>query len=217
MNRDLFLRLIDDSRSARTLQVALGPSEIGEGQCRARAWHRLRQTPVTNPDTKMLPAWMGTQIHKGLDRAASVLDPFGERFLRELEVSWDGMVGHVDLYDIEECEAIDYKTITKAKVKDFPSDEQWAQVQMYGWLLSCNSYLVHTVTLVGIPRDGNEDHVVFHSRPYDPLVAAAALAWLADVDAREVCPDAEKPARYFCKDYCDYYDPTLERGCGGLR
>jgi hypothetical protein len=217
VNRDLFLSLVDDSRSDRSLQVALGPSEIGEGQCRRKAWHRIQQTPVINRDTLGMPAWMGTQLHKGLDRAVSVLDPFGERFLREVKVSWDGMTGHVDLYDKQEQEAVDYKSTTKAKLKDWPYPEQWSQVQTYGWLLECNGYPVKTVTLVGIPRDGHEGQVAIESQDYDPLVAAAALAWLADVTALREPPDPERSARYFCSSYCEFYDPTLERGCGGLR
>jgi hypothetical protein len=61
MEKDFVLSLMSNKRSARSLQKAVGPSEIGG--CRRQVWHRVNSTPVTNVDTLEMAAWMGTAIH----------------------------------------------------------------------------------------------------------------------------------------------------------
>lgn len=210
MDKDFLLQLINGNRSKRSRQRAVGPSEIGG--CRRRVWHRIQNTPATNLDTLSMAAWMGTAIHTALEKRISRYDPFQKRYLLEIEVEHDGLRGHVDCYDIENREVIDWKTTTKKGLTGFPSQQQVWQVQVYGWLLSANGRGVKDVTLIGIPRDGNETHIKIHTEPYDPAVAQEAIAWLEDVRASDVPPEPEKPAR-FCRDYCQFYDATGERGC----
>jgi len=209
MDRQEFLTIIDDSRSNRSMQKAVGPSEIGG--CSRRLWHRINETPACN-DTLSLAAWMGTAIHKGLEGALSRVDPFNTRYMTEVQVEHDGLMGHVDVYDREAREVIDWKTTTKSKMSKFPSESQVQQVQVYGWLLSANGYSVDSVTLVGIPRDGNERHVLFHTESYDENVALDAVAKLEDVRAMSEPPEPEEYAR-FCRDYCQFYDESGAVGC----
>lgn len=216
MDKDFVHSLMSNKRSARSLQKSVGPSEIGG--CRRKVWHRLFNSRVTNPDTLEMAAWMGTAIHDALEKRVKRHDPFGERFITEMEVSADGLMGHVDVYDTVEHEVIDWKTTTKSKLSSkaypWPSDQQRTQVQLYAYLLTCNDRIVETVTLVGIPRDGNENHVAIHSEPYDPEVALAGIEWLREVEAMDTPPEPERPVR-FCRDYCQFYDATGEIGCPG--
>jgi hypothetical protein len=218
MEKDFVLSLMSNKRSARSLQKAVGPSEIGG--CRRQVWHRVNSTPVTNVDTLEMAAWMGTAIHTALENRIERADPFHERYLTELEVSADGIKGHIDVYDRVNSEVIDWKTTTKSKLSSkaypWPSNQQRMQVHLYGYLLLANDYLVDTVTLVGIPRDGNENHIAIHSEPYDAQIAKDGLAWLKDVEFADSPPEPERNVR-FCRDYCQFYDATDQVGCPGLR
>lgn len=212
MDRDFVISLFSDRGSARSMQKAVGPSEIGG--CRRRVWSRLVNAPETNPDTLSMAAFMGTAIHSAIEKKIKRRDdPFNPRFLLEIEVEHQGIRGHVDCYDSQESEVIDWKTITKRKTSSFPSSQQRTQVQIYGWLLRANGHDVDTVTLVGIPRDGNELDVVVHSEPYSEQIAAEGIAWLGDIESNlDVIPEPEMPKR-FCRDYCPFYDATGDVGC----
>jgi hypothetical protein len=216
MDKDFVLSLISNKRSKRSLQKAVGPSEIGG--CRAQVWHRLFSTRPTNPDTLELAASIGTAFHDWLEKRVERLDPFRERYMTELEVTHDGLMGHVDLYDSVDHEVVDWKTTTKSKLTSkshpWPSDQQRMQVQLYGYLLTCNDWLVETVTLVGFPKDGNENQIQIHSEPYDPDLALRGIAWLRELETLDTPPEGERPVR-FCRDYCQFYDATGEIGCPG--
>lgn len=215
MDREFVLSLFSDKGSARSMQKAVGPSEIGG--CRRRIWSRLVGAQETNPDTLSMAAFMGTAIHTAIEKKVKRKDdPFDPRFLLELEVEYDGIRGHVDCYDTRDYEVIDWKTITKRKVSAFPSGQQRTQVHIYGYLLSNTGRRVDTVSLVGIPRDGNELDVVVHSEPYSEQIALDGIAWLRDIeDNLDVIPEPEMPKR-FCRDYCQFYDATGDIGCPSM-
>lgn len=212
MDRDFVLSLFDNKHSDRSMQKAVGPSEIGG--CRRRVWHRLIGTPTLNDQTLSMAAWMGTAIHTAIENRIKLQDdPFNPRFLLEIAVTFDGIRGHVDCYDTVNHEVIDWKTITKKKVNYFPSNQQRTQVHIYGYLLSSTGYPVDTVTLVGIPRDGNELDVVMHSEPYSEQIALEGIAWLRQIENNlDVIPNPEMPKR-FCRDYCPYFDGSGNEGC----
>lgn len=213
MDKDFVVGLIaGERRSKRSLQKQVGPSEVGG--CSRRVWHRLRGTPTVNEDTLIMPAWMGTAIHKELERKLNERDPFRERYEIEVAVEHNGMRGHVDVYDKQDKEVIDWKTSTKSGLKEFPSEQQITQVQLYGYLLEANGREVETVSLVGLPRDGNERGIVTYSEPYDVTKAEAGLEWLADIAGRTEPPEPEKHRR-FCILYCPYYDAAATVGCPG--
>jgi len=194
--------------TARDRQRSIGASEIGG--CRRKVWHRIEETPVTNPGTLRLAAKMGTAIHSWIEDHLAGDD----RFLLEIPVEREGIKGHVDCFDIEKREVIDWKTIKMSGIPYFPSLQQRWQVQIYGWMLS-QTHVVESVCLVGLPRDGSERDIVTHVEPYDELIALEAFGWLLDVRGRATAPKPEK-ARRFCRDYCQYFDPTGVIGCSGL-
>jgi hypothetical protein len=196
--------------SSRSQQAEVGPSEIGG--CRKKVWLKLNGQENVNPNTLRLASIMGTAIHTYIQEAFTSQDPFGERYMLEVEVEAAGIKGHVDMYDKENKEVIDWKTTKKTNLTYFPSKQQRWQVQIYGFLLTENGHQVDNVTLVAIPRDGDERDIVYHTEPYDAAVAAEAIDWLLDVRNRTEIPAAEKDVM-FCKNYCGYYDPSGLKGC----
>jgi hypothetical protein len=211
MNRNKIVDIVR-GKSARDNQVEVGPSEIGG--CRRKVWHRLQQTPTINHDTLRMAAWMGTSIHKAIEAEIIKTDPFEDKYLLEVEVHRDGLMGHVDCYDIAEKQVVDWKTTTKKNLSSFPSDQQRMQVQLYAWMLNGSGFETTSVQLVGIPRDGNELDIVTHVEDYDEDMALEGISWLREVKDQLFPPDPEKPVR-FCRDYCNFYDQTGILGCPG--
>lgn len=200
--------LLLTKKTERDKQRSVGPSEIGG--CRRKVWHRIQNTPQTNLDTFRLASTLGTAIHTWIESALAKND----RFILETRVERNGLVGHVDCYDVDKRQIVDWKTIKLSGLPYFPSKQQRWQVHVYGWLMS-ESYPVDEVCLVGLPRDGTDRDIVTHVEPYDEGIAAEALAWLEDVRGRSEPPKPEKPAAKFCRFYCNYYDPTGVVGCTG--
>lgn len=215
---------VTSKSDARSKQLTIGPSEIGG--CRRQTWLRLNQAPATNPNTLRFPAMFGTAIHAYILEAFKNLDPFGERYILEQEWSMqvelqlpnkivpDILVGHIDCYDKQTKQVIDWKSTKKTNLRYFPSQQQRWQVQLYGHLVKASGMEVDTVTLVAIPRDGDERDMVFHSEPYDAGLVAEALAWLAEVRGSVVQPPADKDEA-LCRHYCRFYDPQGVAGCAG--
>jgi hypothetical protein len=134
----------------------------------------------------------------------------------EAEVEYDGMKAHIDLYVPETGDVIDWKTSKLKNLGYFPSTQQRWQVQLYGYLLSKNGYVVNRVSLVAIARDGDERDVKVHTEPYDESIALTALGWLATVKESKELPAPEKDASY-CQHYCQFYVESGEMGCDGLK
>ena len=190
-----------DSQRGRSVQVNVGPSEIGG--CGRRLWHRINKTEPTNFDTLRLAAIMGTAIHHMIE--AVFMDD--ARYETEVEVFAGGVMGHVDLIETRDdgTHAIwDWKTTTKGSLPWFGSAQQIAQVQLYGWMANQNGYNVTQVGLVAIARDGNENDIKEIVVPYNEAVALDALARLDQVKAQFDPPAPEKDVA-FCKNYCQYF------------
>ena len=203
-----------DANKSRSKQTEVGPSEIGG--CRRKVWYRLNGQPETNENLKKLAAIMGTAIHAEIEKSIQAIDPNGEKYWVETEVEYDGIKAHIDLFIPETGSVVDWKTVKVKNLSYFPSNQQRWQVQVYGYLLEKSGKAkVKDVNLVAIARDGDENDVRVHTEPYDETMAEAALHWLANVKAMTEAPAPEKEAS-FCKDFCQYYDPSGEMGCVGL-
>jgi len=196
--------ITEDSKRARTTQVNVGPSEIGG--CQRRLWYRLNAVKPTNTGTSRLAAIMGTSIHTAIEVAFSG----DENYLTEVELTHNGLTGHVDLLDVQGKTIWDWKTITKAGSGFFGNEGQIAQLQVYGWLANNCGYEITTLGLVGIPRDGNENDIIEVTCAYDEDKALAYLARLENVKTSFAIPEPEKE-QSFCKRFCEFYGT-----CDGL-
>lgn len=188
-----------DNNRARSQQVEIGVSQIGG--CRKQVWLQMQDAERTN-DTLKLPALMGTAIHKMIEEA---LAADWNDYQMEREVEYDGLKGHIDLYLPAIGAVIDWKTTKLKNLDYFPSKQQRWQVHLYAFLLSKNGESPKTVTLVGIPRDGDERHIRIHTENYDEQMAMDALLWLADVKQATEAPAPERYAAQFCQHYCPYF------------
>ena len=203
-----------DANKSRSKQAEVGPSEIGG--CRRKVWYRLNGQPETNENLKKLAAIMGTAIHAEIEKSIKAIDPNGEKYWVETEVEYGDIKAHIDLFIPETGSVVDWKTVKMKNLSYFPTNQQRWQVQVYGYLLEKSGKAkVKDVNLVAIARDGDENDVRVHTEPYDETMAEAALHWLTNVKAMTEAPAPEKEAS-FCKNYCQYFDPTGIMGCVGL-
>ena len=185
-----------DNARARTQQTAVGVSSLGG--CRRQVWHQLQGDKQTNSVLR-LPAILGTAIHSHIEQ---VLPQDGALIEHRVEI--DGYPpATIDYY--RDGQVVDWKTITLKNVDYFVSKQKRWQVQSYAYLLSLTGVEVHTVTLVGIPRDGTENDIVVHSEPFDPNVALEAFEWLKQIETATTAPAPERDATTFCKKYCGFY------------
>ena len=191
-----------DSQKSRSQQIEIGPSEIGG--CKRKTWLKLHNYPEVN-NTLKFPAIFGTAIHKAIEQAIVLSDPFNAYELEVEVLDPDtGIKGHIDLYDSSRGMVVDWKTTKKASLRDFPSLAQRYQVHLYGYLLAKSGRPVTDVCLVAIPRDGTELDVKWFQEPYDSALALEAVEWYVDVTTRESMPEPEKPVK-FCQGYCPYF------------
>lgn len=201
--------------STRGQQTDIGPSQIGG--CSRKLWLQLHGNEKTNNDLLRFSSMMGTAIHQYIQDAFHRLDPFQERYVLEQEVydEHTQLRGHVDMFDKQLGEVIDWKSTKLRNLNYFPSTQQRWQVQLYGYLIKTVMGLeVNSVTLVAIPRDGTENDIVYHSEPFNMNVVNDALAWLSEVKFAKHPPAPEKDA-VFCRNYCEFYDKTGMKGCAG--
>lgn len=170
----------------RNLQVALGPSELGNG-CDRCLIHLLagHKGPL---DSWWLPC-VGTAVHTWLEsvfRAEN--DRLGrDRFLVEMTVpvgvlrGWP-VTGHLDLYDRDRGCVIDWKvvgstTLKKIKAHGTPTTYQ-NQRHLYGLGASKLGLPVYNVANYYLPRNAMyiERGLVVDEQEFDPDIADAALA-----------------------------------------
>ncbi len=170
-----------NENSARSLQQAIGPSEIGT-PCDRKLAYKLAGNPIINLRKDPWPAIVGTGVHHWLERA--VIDvqtayPDMPKLLTEREVKIDPLVlGHVDLYD--EPTVIDYKTagpdVFRKVVKEGPPAGYKIQTQLYGLGYSQAGFRVEHVALVFLPRSGWLSDMYVWTDQFRPELAEAALA-----------------------------------------
>ena len=200
-----------ENNRGRSKQKQVGPSELGG--CRRKVWYKLNDQPATNGGELKLAAIMGTAIHTAIENALAN----NNNFILEATVEFNGMKAHIDLFIPETGDVVDWKTVKYKNLSYFPSQQQRWQVQVYGYLLDKSGKgKPKRVSLVAIPRDGDERDIKVHTEPYDESIALEALNWLEAIKEAEEAPAPEREESY-CKFYCKYYDASGEVGCVGLK
>ena len=206
--------LVDNDKARdRSLQKEIGASSVYG--CSRQAWNIIHAQEKTNFNTESLGAIIGTAVHAVLAEAMKEQDVWGDDFLIEEEFKTPDLKGHIDLYIKSARMVIDWKTTTKKNMSKFPSEQQRMQVQLYGYLLEENGYTVDTVALCAIPRDGWMKDVKVHSEPYNREVALQGIEWVRNLQNQLSPPKPEKHHN-FCKDFCEFYDASGEKGCPGI-
>lgn len=179
--------IVDDATNDdRSLQVALGPSEIGNGCDRCLALLLSGEKPGER-GIPWLP-WIGRAVHERLDYLALrdlIRNPTSTRWITEAAVTvgtlrGQPVTGHADLYDTQQHEVVDYKivgatTLTKVRRHGLPATYH-RQVHLYGRGMVAAGHPVSAVTVWFLPRNAmslDDGQVV--TQPYDEQVALDAL------------------------------------------
>lgn len=183
-----------DANSKRSLQVALGPSEIGT-PCDRKLAYKLAGNPEVNHHRDPWAAIVGTSVHKWLEKAVDHYQGIGIKDMdhwdppegpkiqmwTEEEVQVDLEVpGHVDLYDVPTETVIDTKTagpdVFRRIVKEGPPAGYKIQAHLYGLGYTNAGRNVKNVALMFYPRAGLLRDLFVWTDIYRPNVAYEALA-----------------------------------------
>ena len=218
----------------RSLQIEIGPSEIGS-PCARRLGYKL----LDMKENDQRPNWkatVGTGVHLWLAGAFDadnlrVAHDGRERWLVETrvsvgEVNGVEVTGSADLYDLWTNTVVDHKTCGPTRLKAYrksgPGQQYRAQAQLYGRGFARLGYPVQRVMVVFLPRQGELDDAYIWHEPYDEQIAIDALTRLTGVHiavtelgwkALAVLPTYDA----FCT-YCPFFrhkSTDLTKGCPG--
>lgn len=215
------------ARSERSLQARIGPSEVGH-ECERRIAYKLSSTQQVNHGKDPWAAWVGTQIHAGLELIFRQASGDSGRYLVETKVVLPSALvpgGTTDLFDRRLHRVIDHKSPGESSLShmwlDGPSVQYQTQLHVYGYGLKQLGETVEEVALVGWPREkGSLDDLYAWVADYDEQIALDAIARTERIGASlwTLEPkDFPKKTSFLCK-WCPYYLPNSQdenKGCTG--
>jgi hypothetical protein len=198
-----------DASRARSMQVELGPSELGT-PCQRQIAMKLAGLP-RQPDKR--PPWapmQGTAMHTMMEEALRFHNQqLGrERWVIEqrLQIDADGEIpGHGDAYDTDTDTVVDWKyvgstALRKVKRKTVPvaelvSPTYRVQGHLYGYGHWRAGREPKWVRIVLLARSHDYDESAEWTEPYDREIAVTALVrYYATKDLLNALPLAEQPA-----------------------
>jgi hypothetical protein len=185
------------NNAPRSLQNAIGPSEIGT-DCVRRLGYKIAGVAPTNTSSDPWASISGTSIHGWLEGAFGA-DP--DRWLVETRVQiTQTLAGSVDLYDRLNRRVIDHKTSGATGMKKYkstgPTPQQLIQINLYAYGLTLAGYPVDEVALVYYPLGGRLSGMHTWIGTYDVDVAMDALTRFDNIRALTVSLDADtQPGR----------------------
>lgn len=194
--RGEFIRaIIDDANgSARSLQRAIGPSEVGH-PCKRHLMYKIMEVPPVSRGGDVLPGQMGTWGHAGLGAIFGGPQYAGRWIIEQELVAWDGPGGrgHGDAYDTLTNTVIDWKFKGTEGMRDIRkgivSEQYRAQLQVYGLGWENLGYPVEDVCDVFIPRGGlleGRYGLELYMEPYDREKALSYRERLLDLETAAV-------------------------------
>ena len=230
--------LWNERTSPRSLQRAIGPSEIGD-PCDRRIAYRLAGTEPVNVYGDPWPAIVGTAIHSWLETAINRFqaETGHQGWVTEARVQPDPLVqGRSDVFYERTGTVVDFKTTSSDTIKklnrgDPPSPSYVTQINLYGRGHELAGRDVKNVCLVYYARSGwLNDAFVWHDT-YKPEIAARALTRMYDIGFHLLDLDIEnRPEKFadilptpgdnciWCPMFSRDMDPTVKAsrdGCPG--
>lgn len=162
----------------RNLQVAIGPSAIGEPCSRALIADLMRVE--RKPEKPNWRAEVGTAVHAYLEPMFSGLPGYlTEKPVRVGHLGGVPVLGSCDLFHIPTGTVTDWKTKSKTTLawhrRHGPGERYIVQAQLYGLGMVALGYRVTRVMIVFLPRDGELRDAFGWEAPFDPLVGMAAM------------------------------------------
>lgn len=209
--------------SPRSIQAALGPSEIGQ-LCQRRIAYRLAGATYVNI-APALKALVGTGFHAVIADSIERLHRDTGRFLVEHRVSYRHVAGTVDLFDRYKHRLIDWKTSTPQKIGRYRREglpiNYRVQVAIYAEALRAAGERVQECVLVFVPREGELDQVSAFASSPDKALADEYIDRYQEINDRlsqgETPGSIEPKPGPLCR-YCPNYQPTasnLDVACPG--
>lgn len=201
-----------DKGRARTQQVALGWSDVGV--CRKRAGYRLGGYEPTNESASM-QAMLGTAIH---DAVAHAIDEVADGdYLTEQEVSYAGVLGHLDRFHLVSKTLIDVKSTSSRWLEHIklhgPDDPNKMQLSGYAAGLIKAGHDVQRIRIDYIARDTGEEYnwPSLEGAPVSTQWVREAVAWIQQVKETPLAmlPRDHMPESPFCAN-CPFRDPCWE-------
>lgn len=173
---------IASATSPRSLQHAVGPSELGTPCTRRLGYRLLDWEPKPNTETDPWPSMTGTAIHAHMAHVyGRVNERIGrQRFLIEHPVTLPhGVKGTLDLFDTDSGDVVDWKFPGPTRLKEYrssgPGQQYRTQVHLYGLGMLLQGRPPAHVVIVFLPRSGLLDQIHVWAEPFDADVAVAAL------------------------------------------
>ncbi|MGH3717014.1 MAG: hypothetical protein ACRDT4_26675 [Micromonosporaceae bacterium] len=224
------------ARAPRSLQVHLGPSELGHA-CDRQVVGKMAGVPRTNHVTDPWPSIVGTACHAWAADAFTAWNArHGRpRFVAEQRVyPDDDHPGTADLYDADEQAVVDHKFLgetSMAKVRKEPPRHYVVQLLLYGRGYRNLGLPVRRVALAAYPRTaGSLDGLYVWEREYTPaddeLLAevfqqtayrarAAELVAASAIDLMQIPATPSDDDCYFCPFYRPQAARDGQAGCPG--
>lgn len=219
-------------RAPRSMQVAVGPSQLGTPCVRRLAYHLL-DWPQANADTDPWTSVIGTATHAWMAAAYEEENrQLGyQRYLIEQRV-WlpCGIKGSSDLYDRDTGVNNDWKITSPANItkyrKNGPGAQYRTQAHLYALGMQLAGEKPSDVAITFLPRGGRIDGLWIWSEPYQPAVAVQAIKRYEATQLALIAADVEThPDRWglfptgdaYCL-YCPFHLPgsaDLSQGCPG--
>ncbi|MFB7219375.1 hypothetical protein [Streptomyces sp. NPDC056227] len=231
-----------DTNSGRSLQKAIGPSEVGEA-CERQLSYKLLDWPETNTNRDPIAAIIGTGFHLWMAEKfeARQVDIGGGRTryrieervtVRDSPIPAARLTGSSDLFDRLRRDNLDWKLVGKSSHDKYrrqgPGEKYRVQAHLYGMGQENAGEDVHRVVVVFVARH-HELMVHVWSEPYDRSVAEAALARLDRIRDHVMALDPEAhpehwaqipiPDKPNCR-FCPWLLPgstDLSTGCPGAQ
>jgi hypothetical protein len=222
-----------DASSARSMQKAIGPSEIAV-PCDRRLAYRLRDTPVHGDGRVPWAPMVGTAVHALLAEALTADNERAgrQRWLVEQRVHPDPTVsGSCDAYDTDTDTVVDWKVVGPTRLDGYrrhgPGQQYEGQIHIYGRGWQRAGRTPKWVRIVFLPRSTDFDDAYEWTAPYSRQHADAALDRLfrittllsalgVDADPGLWAAVPATPSRN-CR-WCPYYrrdKPADQTGCPG--
>lgn len=217
----------------RSLQAAVGPSELGTPCLRRLAYRAVDWEPKPNKDTDPWASTIGTSVHAWMAATyeAENVRLGRQRYLIEQRIHLPGGIsGSSDLFDRDIATNADWKVTGLDRIrkyrKDGPGQQYQWQAHLYGLGMQLAGEHVEDVAIVFLPRGGRIDGLHVWSEPYNPQIAVQALKRYQAVQAFHLTVNPEAhPERWallptadaYCT-YCPWYLPgsaSLRSGCPG--
>jgi hypothetical protein len=210
-----------DASRPRSQQVQLGPSEIAT-PCARRIGYGLLGVPRAVNNDVSLYAWVGTQIHAGMEAACHTA---GDRWITEHRVTIPindtlTVTGSFDAYDRDTKTVIDWKGRGAVKPSQATRDKHHQQLAWYSLAAILQGLVVDQQAIVYIPRNGTLADIEVDARPFNPDTIETAMRRYEALHTATAAGPAVLPllpAVHDCR-FCGWWKPgesDLTVGCPG--